>query len=82
MTAETPLLAPLADVPISPEVAALPKADLHLHQEVFPRLDRLVARRQGREPFDWLAWARRVMDEVPPGYARLERIFQPDGTLG
>ncbi|MGH2367691.1 MAG: hypothetical protein ACRDI2_05780, partial [Chloroflexota bacterium] len=32
--------------------------------------------------FDWRAWARRVMAETRPGYARLERIFQPDGTLG
>jgi adenosine deaminase len=74
-------LGPLAEVPISPAVAALPKADLHLHQELFPRLDRLIARREGRAPYGWQAWARRVIDEVPPGPARLAAIFRPDETL-
>jgi adenosine deaminase len=75
-------LDPLAEVPISPEVAALPKADLHLHQEVFPRLDRIVSRRQGRPAYDWRAWARHVVDDVPPGQARLDEIYRPDPTLG
>src|SRR6266542_6035552 len=77
-----PTLAPLSEVAVSPEVAALPKADLHLHQELFPRLDRIVARREGRTPYDWRAWARRVMDEVPPGPELLQEIYRPDATLG
>ncbi len=41
------VLQPLAEVPVSPWIAALSKADLHLHQEERPRLDRVVARRLG-----------------------------------
>jgi adenosine deaminase len=75
-------MSPLAEVDIGPDVAALPKADLHLHQELFPQLERIAARREGRAPYDWRGWAQRVMDEVPPGLARLEAIFQPDTALG
>lgn len=75
-------LGPLAEIAISPEVAALPKADLHLHQEVFPRLERIIARREGRAPYDWRAWARHVMEDVTPGRARLAAIYQPDEALG
>jgi adenosine deaminase len=75
-------LEPLADVSVTPDMAALPKADLHLHQEVFPRLERIVARQQGREPYAWRAWARQVMDTVPPGSGRLDAIYRPDQTLG
>src|SRR3712207_4737280 len=77
-----PALEPLSDVSVSPEVAALPKADLHLHQEVLPRLERIVAHRQGRKPYDWRAWARQVMDTLPPRHDRLRAIFRPDQTLG
>src|SRR5882762_3942631 len=73
---------PLVDVSASPVVAALPKADLHLHQEVFPRLERIVARQQGREPYAWNVWARQVMDTVPAGPGRLEAIYRPDNSLG
>ena len=80
---ETPAaLEPLIDVAASPVVAALPKADLHLHQEVFPRLERIVARQQGREPFAWHTWARHVMDTVAAGPGRLQAIYRPDQTLG
>jgi adenosine deaminase len=70
------------DVSVTPAVAALPKADLHLHQEVFPRLERIVARQQGRAPYAWHAWARQVMGTVPAGPGRLQAIYQPDHTLG
>ncbi len=70
------VLRPLAQVPVAPEVAALPKADLHVHQEWFARLDRVLARREGRKPYDWHRWARRLMDEVPPGMPRLRRLAQ------
>jgi len=77
-----PALEPFADVSVSPEVVALPKADLHLHQEVFPRLERIIARRQGREPYAWRVLARQVMDTMPPGPGRLRAIYRPDQMLG
>jgi adenosine deaminase len=77
-----PQIDPLGEVPISPEIAALPKADLHLHQEVFPRLDRVLAVRDGRSPFDWRDAAGRAMKEVPPGFRRLGAIYRPDSNLG
>lgn len=69
-----PPLDPLGAVPIDPAVAALPKADLHLHQEWSPRLDRVLARRAGRAPYNWHAWARRLIAETPPGMPRLARL--------
>lgn len=74
-------LDPLAEIPIDPEVAALPKADLHLHQEGTARLEQLAARRQGRPPYDWRVWARRTLAETSPGFGRLETIYAPDATL-
>ncbi len=73
-----PALEPLADVSVSPEVAAVPKADLHLHQEVFPRLERIVARRQGRGPYDWRAWARQLAAaiEEAPDAEWLEKLVE------
>ncbi|NYH93031.1 hypothetical protein [Actinopolymorpha rutila] len=56
-------------------VAALPKADLHVHQEAGPRLDRVLARREGPPSYDWAAWRRRLLAELPPGPLRL-------GSLG
>lgn len=67
-------LDPFGDVPIPPEIAALPKADLHLHQEWSPRLDRVLARSEGRPAYDWRSWARRLMEETPPGMTRLQRL--------
>jgi hypothetical protein len=79
-TPHTPPIAPLGNVPVDPVIAALPKADLHLHQEWSPRLDRVLARREGRAPYDWRAWARRVMEETPPGIARLRRLGEIQPT--
>jgi adenosine deaminase len=62
---------PLAEILVPPVVAALPKADLHLHAEADPRIERVLARRAGREPYDWRSWARRLLVETPPGMARL-----------
>jgi adenosine deaminase len=67
-------LAPLAQVPTHPLVAALPKADLHVHQEWSPRLDRVLARREGRTPYDWYRWAAQLVKENPPGEPRLRHI--------
>ena len=71
-------IGPLARVPVDPSIAALPKADLHLHQEAMPRLERLAARRQGRSAYDWRAHARRVLDGTPPGFGRLTATVLAD----
>src|SRR4051794_28676402 len=68
-------------LPIDSLVAALPKADLHRHQEAEPRLDRLFSRRQGRPAFDWRTHAERVMATLPPGMPRLDGIYEPDAAL-
>ncbi|HEU5382164.1 MAG TPA: hypothetical protein VFV38_42665 [Ktedonobacteraceae bacterium] len=78
-------------LPISPEewqspspLLNVPKVDLHIHQEVAPRLDRVLAAREGRLPYDWATWAARLVSEIPPGIARLRqlsRIFPVDPDL-
>lgn len=80
MTAGAPL-DPCGEIPAPPWLAALPKADLHVHQEERARLDGIVARRQGRAPYDWRGWARRLRAETPPGFGRLEGIYAPDAAL-
>jgi adenosine deaminase len=67
-------LAPLDEIQIDPRVVTLPKADLHVHQEQSPRLDRVLARGQGRPAYDWRGWAERLMAENAPGAARLRHI--------
>jgi adenosine deaminase len=73
-------LDPLGDIPIPATIAALPKADLHLHQQWSPRLDRVLARREGRPAYDWRNWAWRLMEETPPGAARLRRLGEIEPT--
>lgn len=58
----------------SDPLAGLSKADLHVHQEATRYLDLILAEREGREPYDWSAWRRRLATEVPPGKERLRRI--------
>lgn len=70
------MLQPLADIPIDPAIAALPKADLHVHAEAAPRLDRVMARRAGRSPPDMRATVRALLD-APPGIPRLTRMAPP-----
>jgi adenosine deaminase len=78
---EVPMpLEPWDPVPAGAAIAALPKADLHLHQEVKARLDRIAAARQGRPPYDWRGAARRL-PAVPPGMARLDAIYAPEDDL-
>jgi hypothetical protein len=48
--------------------------DAHVHQERFARLDRVLARREGRPAFDWDAWRDGTMARTPPGVARLRRL--------
>jgi adenosine deaminase len=62
---------PLAEIAVPPLVAALPKVDLHIHAEADARIDRILARRAGRRPYDWRSWAQRLLVEVPPGMPRL-----------
>jgi adenosine deaminase len=77
---ETLPIEPFSQIPSDPLIVALPKADLHLHQQWSPRLDRVLARREGRPAYDWRSWARRVMDETPPGIARLRRLGEIEPT--
>lgn len=55
-------------------ISALPKADLHLHQEAERCLDRIFARRDNRPPYDWSAWRRQIVETVPAGPERLRLI--------
>ena len=66
------LIAPLADVEIAPAIAALPKADIHVHAEAGARLEQVIAQRTGGRRTDWRAKARELMRNLPPGMARLE----------
>lgn len=72
---------PLARVPISPAIASLPKADLHLHQEEVARLERVVARCQERPPCDWRSRAEQLIAVTPPGVGRISAIYAPDAGL-
>lgn len=68
---EGTLIAPLGPLPYEQQVAALPKADLHVHQEWSPRLDRVLSRRAGRPSYNWHGWAAQLMAETAPGMPRL-----------
>jgi hypothetical protein len=75
-------LDPLADVPIPALIAALPKADLHVHAEGAARLERVLARERGQTPLDRRRWAKHMLMALPPGMPRLlalgaERQFDP-----
>ncbi|MFD0558861.1 adenosine deaminase [Stackebrandtia endophytica] len=52
----------------------LPKADVHLHEEWSPRLDRVLANRNGTTPFDWATWRAELQENVPAGLARLQQL--------
>src|SRR4051812_2707477 len=71
---ESVTLAPLGEIAIDAWIAALPKADLHVHQEQSPRIDRVLARAQGRPTYNWRGWAERLIAENAPGAARLAHI--------
>ena len=68
---------PLAEVEIGPAIAAMPKADIHLHAESGPRLDQVLAERSGRRVTDWRAHAHELVRSLPPGMRRLE-TWGPD----
>lgn len=67
-------LDPLAEVIVDPVASTLPKADIHLHQEWSPRLDRVLSRRAGQPSYDWRHWVRSLMERTPPGMPRLARL--------
>ncbi|MBN3942808.1 MAG: hypothetical protein V7L21_36085 [Nostoc sp.] len=71
---ETTCIMPLAEIEPNPLIADLPKVDLHIHQEWSPRLDRVLARREGRIPYNWRNWVERMVAETPPGIARLRQL--------
>lgn len=64
----------LGDVKIDPMTAALPKADIHVHQEWSPRLDRVLSRREDRAPYDWRAWVSELIRTEAAGEARLRHL--------
>jgi adenosine deaminase len=68
------LLHPLDQLTPSPALGAMPKVDLHLHQEVGPRLDRVLAAREGRPAYDWRGWAGDLITSTPPGMSRLDLL--------
>ena len=75
---------PLSDISIDPLIAALPKANIHIHPENRPRLERMAARRDGRSAFDWRALAKRLMAEVPAPSGleqRFGKFYEPDDQL-
>ena len=74
------VIEPLADVEIAPAIAALPKADIHLHSEAGPRMEQVIAQRCGGRVTDWRAHARELMRRLPPGMPRLE-TWGPDLPL-
>jgi hypothetical protein len=55
-------------------VRSTPKADVHVHQESAPRLDRVLSRRAHRPGYDWSGWRAQVLDSTPPGMDRLRRL--------
>ena len=65
-------MAPLSKVEVAPTIAALPKADIHVHAESGARLEQVIAQRTGRRATDWHAKALALMRDLPPGMARLE----------
>ena len=57
----------------SSRLAAIPKADIHLHAETNARVERLISLRGGRPPHNWQT-AIRKLREIPPGIERLEAL--------
>ena len=51
----------------------IPKADLHRHAEQYAQLDRLIAMRDNRLPYDWNDSVQRLA-KLPPGMPRLQRL--------
>jgi len=69
---------PTQDIPISPLLSSLPKADLHIHQEDLARFERMVAQRMKRPAYDPRSWIKQMMVETPPGIGRIAAVYSPD----
>jgi adenosine deaminase len=67
-------LSPLADVPIPAHIAALPKADIHIHAETAARLEQILAAQRGQPPIDHRPWIADLLATTPPGMPRLLRL--------
>lgn len=65
-----------ADIVIPPEIENLPKADIHVHAEWSPRLDRVLSKRAGRAPYKWQTWAENLMYSRSAGEDRLSQISE------
>ena len=66
------MIEPLSDIRVPPAVAALPKADIHVHAESGARLEQVIAQRTGHRVTDWRGKASALMRDLPPGMPRLE----------
>ena len=73
MSLQPSALHPLDEIVIEPDIAALPKADIHIHGEMFARLDRVVAKKERRSAYDYRKWIAEIMQQQP-GNARLRHI--------
>jgi adenosine deaminase len=67
---------PLSKENMMASLLSLPKADLHIHQEVAPRLDRVLARSEERRSYDWERWVQQLQHDIPPGIQRLRQLAQ------
>ena len=68
------VLSPLADVPIPAQIAALPKADVHIHAETAARLEQILSAQSGQPPVDHRQWIADLLATTPPGMPRLLRL--------
>ena len=68
------VLSPLADVPIPAQIAALPKADIHIHAETAARLEQILAAQRGQPPIDHRPWIADLLTTTLPGMPRLLRL--------
>ena len=68
------VLSPLADVPIPAHIAALPKADIHIHAETAARLEQILAVQYGQPLIDHRPWIADLRATTPPGLPRLLRL--------
>lgn len=66
----------LESVHVGALIGELPKTDLHRHAEASARLDRVLARRQGRAGYDWPSRRAEVLLTTPPGLVRLDRLAE------
>lgn len=69
-------LSPVEDIPLPASIAALPKADIHIHAEAAVRIERILATQQGQPARDQRAWVTAMMASTPPGMPRWLQLDQ------